>query len=204
MKYLKNYFQMTNDSKLIKEFNKRDVQRMRNIVSKKTNDKTTTQVGYNHTITERKEGEIWEENGKQWIFQNGIKQTLTKFDELKQLIILPLVCPKCDKPMSTSTSNKKLYSIHKMCLDCVIQFETELKRDGKYDEYQRKIKEDNVNGYLKDLENAFFDTFINGYNNSYVTEHGDIEQIMGGNIDKEKIIQQFREGVKEIKEKMGM
>lgn len=195
---------MTNDSKLIKEFNKRDVQRMRNIVSKKTNDKTTTQVGYTHNITERKDGEIWEENGKQWIFQNGIKQTLTKFDELKQLIILPLVCPKCDKPMSTSTSNKKLYSIHKMCLDCVIQFETELKRDGKYDEYQRKIKEDNVNGYLKDLENAFFDTFINGYNNSYVTEHGDIEQIMGGNIDKEKIIQQFREGVKEIKEKMGM
>jgi hypothetical protein len=195
---------MTNDSKLIKEFNKRDVQRMRNIVSKKTNDKTTTQVGYNHTITERKEGEIWEENGKQWIFQNGIKQTLTKFDELKQLIILPLVCPKCDKPMSTSTSNKKLYSIHKMCLDCVIQFETELKRDGKYDEYQRKIKEDNVNGYLKDLENAFFDTFINGSTNSFVTEQGDIEQMMGGNIDKEKIIQQFREGIREIKEKMNM
>lgn len=195
---------MTNDSKLIKEFNKRDVQRMRNIVSKKTDDKTTTQVGYTHNITERKDGEIWEENGKQWIFQNGIKQTLTKFDELKQLIILPLVCPKCDKPMSTSTSNKKLYSIHKMCLDCVIQFETELKRDGKYDEYQRKIKEDNVNGYLKDLENAFFDTFINGSTNSFVTEQGDIEQMMGGNIDKEKIIQQFREGIREIKEKMNM
>lgn len=195
---------MTNDSKLIKEFNERDVQRMRNIVSKKTNDKTQTQVGYNYTITERKEGDIWEENGKQWIFQNGIKQTLTKFDELKQLIILPLVCPKCDKPMSTSTSNKKLYSIHKMCLDCVIQFETELKRDGKYDAYQRKIKEDNVNGYLKDLENAFFDTFINGSNNSFITEQGDIEQTMGGNIDKEKIIQQFREGVREIKEKMNM
>lgn len=192
------------ESTLIKEWGQKDVQRMRNIVSKKSNDKTQTQVGYTHTTIERKDGEIWEENGKQWIYQNGIKQTLTKFDELKQLIILPLVCPKCDKPMSTSTSNKKLYSIHKMCLDCVIQFETELKRDGKYDAYQRKIKEDNVNGYLKDLENAFFDTFINGSNNSFITEQGDIEQTMGGNIDKEKIIQQFREGVREIKEKMNM
>jgi len=195
---------MTNNSKLIKEFNERDVQRMRNIISKRFNDKTQTQVGYTCTTIERKEGEIWEENGKQWIFQNGIKQTLTKFDELKQLVILPLMCPKCNKLMSNSPSNKKLYHIHKMCLDCVIQFETELKRDGKYDEYQRKIKEDNVNGYLNDLENAFFDTFINGYTNSFITEQGDIEQIMGGNIDKEKIIQQFREGVKEIKEKMGM
>lgn len=195
---------MTNNSKLIKNWNERDVQRMRNIISKKENDKTQTQVGYTKTITERKEGDIWEENGRKWIYQDGIKQTLTRFDKLKELIILPLVCPKCDKPMSNSTSNKKLYNIHKMCLDCVIQFETELKRDGKYDEYQRKIKEDNVNGYLNDLENAFFDTFINGSINSYITEQGDITQMMGGNIDKEKIIQQFRDGVREIKEKMNM
>ena len=153
-----------NESLLQREFNNKDVQRMRNLISKNYNDTTQTQVGYNKKNIERHEGDVWEENNKTWIMKNGIKQTFTKFDELKKLIIIPLTCPNCKKPMNNSQANKKMYMIHQKCLDCVIEYETQLKRDGKYKEYEKKYQHDNINGYLKDLENAFFDTFINNSN----------------------------------------
>ena len=52
------------ESKLQREFNQRDVQRMRNIITKDYNARTTTQIGYTKAQTERKEGDVWEEGGK--------------------------------------------------------------------------------------------------------------------------------------------
>ena len=72
---------------LQREFRERDVQRMRNIIKKEYTAKTTTQVGYTKSFVEYKEGDVWEENGKQWTIKNGIKQTITRFDKLKQQII---------------------------------------------------------------------------------------------------------------------
>lgn len=192
------------ESTLIKEFSNKDVQRLRNIVSKKYNDSTQTQIGYTPHIQERSEGDIWEENNKKWIIKNGIKQTLTRFDELKKLIIIPLLCPECKKPMNNSETNKKLYSLHNKCMDCVIKYETQLKKEGKFIEYQQNIIKNNINGYLNDLEAAFFDTFINNKFESTVAENGDIEQTMGGYIDKEKITKQFQEEIKKIKEKINI
>lgn len=193
-----------NDSKLIKDWKERDVTRMRNIITKNYNDKTITQVGYQKINVIRVENEVWEENGRNWTIKNGIKQTITKFDELKKMLIFPLICPHCKKPMNNSESNKKLYAIHNKCMDCVIQYETELKRDGKYKEYESNIIKGNISGYLKDLEVAFFDTFINNSNESIVTENGDIEQWVGGNYDKNELINKFQEGIKQIKEKLDI
>ncbi len=77
------------DNMLKREFKERDVQRMRNIIKKEYTAKTVTQVGYTKTQTEHKEGDVWEENGKKWTIKNGIKQTVTRFDELKKVINLP-------------------------------------------------------------------------------------------------------------------
>ena len=192
------------ESQLIKEFNNRDVQRMRNIITKNYNDKTITQVGYQKTNVIRVENEIWEENGRKWIMKNGIKQTLTRFDELKKMLVLPLTCPQCGKPMNNSVANKKLYSIHSKCMDCVIKHETELKRDGTYKEYEDNIRKDQINGYLKDLESAFFDTFINNSNESIISENGDIEQWVGGYVDKEALLKKFQDEIKEIKENINL
>ena len=127
------------DNMLKKEFNKRDVQRMRNIITKDYSAKTTTQVGYTKEHVEHKEGDIWEENGKQWTIKNGIKQTVTRLDKLKKVIVMPITCPTCHKPMKNNPLNKKMWSIHSKCFDCVIKHETELKRLGKFEEYQQTM-----------------------------------------------------------------
>ena len=59
------------ESKLQREFKGRDVQRMRNIITKDYNAKTTTQVGYSKAYIDRKEGDVWEEYGKKWILKNN-------------------------------------------------------------------------------------------------------------------------------------
>ena len=42
-----------------KEFNKRDVQRMRNIITKDYSAKTGTQIGYTKEYVDHKEGDVW-------------------------------------------------------------------------------------------------------------------------------------------------
>ena len=72
-----------NESNLKKEFSKRDVQRMRNIITGNAGGSTGTQVGYTKQLQDYHEGDVWEENGKQWTIKNGIKQTITKHDKLR-------------------------------------------------------------------------------------------------------------------------
>jgi len=71
------------ESMLQKEFKDRDVQRMRNLITKDYTAKTTTQVGYTKTQIDHKEGDIWEEKGKTWTIRDGIKENVTKLDKKK-------------------------------------------------------------------------------------------------------------------------
>jgi hypothetical protein len=83
------------DSVLKKEFQKRDVERLRNLVAGKHGSKTTVGVGYQIEQEEiHKEGDIWENKGKTWTIRDGIRENVTKLDKFKQAAV-PLFCPKC-------------------------------------------------------------------------------------------------------------
>ena len=188
------------ESKLQREFRERDVQRMRNIITKDYSAKTQSQVGYSKEYIERNEGDIWEENSKTWTIKNGIKMTVSKLDDIKKILQLPLVCPKCSKHMKNFELNKKMYSIHKMCFDCVIEFETKLKMLGTYKEYERNIIDKGLDVYIKELEDFLLELALNDNNESFVTEAGDIEKWSGGNIDKKTIMNDLVEYINSLKE----
>jgi hypothetical protein len=190
---------MSSESMLQKEFNGRDVQRMRNIITKNYGDKTTTQVGYTKEHIERKEGDIWEEEGRQWTVKNGIKMTISKLDILKKTMSLPLVCPSCKVPMKSSNANKKMWSIHKICLDCVLKMETKLKVLGTFDEYQRNMQRQGIAEYVKELEQLLLEVSMSNSNEDFVTEEGDVEK-WDSNIDKHKIQQDIQEYIQKVKE----
>jgi hypothetical protein len=187
------------ESKLQREFKERDVQRMRNIIRKDYNAKTTTQIGYTKVQAERKEGDVWEEDGKKWTLKNGIKQSVTRFDSLKKAISLPIACPKCSKGMKSTTLNKKMWPIHKMCFDCVITMETELKRQGKFEEYVHGLTTRGIKTYIKDLEEALLD-MASESNEGFVTEAGDIEKWAGNGLDNEKLTQDLQEYIQKLKD----
>ena len=186
------------ENNLKREFSKRDVQRMRNIITGNTGGSTGVQVGYSKQSQDYQEGDTWEENGKQWTIKNGIKQTLTKFDKLKKMVVLPLCCPKCNKPMPSDEYNKKMWSIHNMCLKCVVEMEAEIKRTGKWEEYEKQMMNLNKNSMVDDFETAI-EEFFKAKGESYVTEQGDVESWGGGKINEEEI-KQVKEYIKKLRE----
>jgi putative component of toxin-antitoxin plasmid stabilization module len=188
---------MAKESNLKKEFAQKDVSRMRNLLTGKTGDRTGIQSGYEKSRQDHKEGDEWEENGKLWTIKNGIKQTVTKFDSLKRLVNLPYKCPSCNNPMSLNEINKKMYSIHNECFECVIQRETKLKIEGKYSGYENNMLNLNKDSLLEDFELAL-ESWINE-KDSFVSEDGVVESWSNTNNDKE-VYKEIKERVKKLKE----
>lgn len=163
---------MSKESLLKKEFKQSDVQRVRNLVNKDFTSKTRSQTGYQKKYSHHKEGDIWEEGGKQWTIKNGIKQNITKLDKVKKAIRMPLCCPKCNNRMKKRL-DEKMFKIHGFCFDCVIEYETSLKQAGLYEEYEKKMTQGNILGFIEQLEAWITESLQDGI--SMVTEHGDIE-----------------------------
>jgi hypothetical protein len=186
------------ENNLKKEFSKRDVQRMRNIITGNAGNTTGTQVGYSKQSQDYQEGDVWEENNKQWTIKSGIKQTVTKFDKLKKLVTFPLICPECSNPMKSNDLNKKMYNIHGKCFDCVIEMEAKIKFEGKWDEYEKGMMNKNKNAIVDDFE-ASIEEFYKMQSESYFTEDGDLESWSGGKINEEEI-KNVKEYIKKLRE----
>jgi hypothetical protein len=114
------------------------------------------------------------------------------------MVEFPLTCPECNQPMKNHTLNKKMYNIHKMCSDCVIEMETNLKINGKYEEYEKKLLNANKNTSADDAEQMFED-FINNPTSTYITEDGVIENWVGGEISPE-LIKTVKDNIKRLRE----
>jgi hypothetical protein len=188
------------ESKLIKDWKSSDVQRMRNLLTNHSNNTTKPQIGYNKKHIDYEEGSIWEEHGKKWTIKNGLKQTVTRFDDIKRKIFAPLSCPKCHRPMDKGHIDKYMYSIHKTCSDCVFEHETKLKAEGKYQEYERNIIKQGVEYHIKEMENVLLELLMNQSEESFVTEGGDIETWKGKGIDTQQLSQDIQEYIQKLKD----
>ena len=94
----------------------------------------------------RQEGDVWVDvNGKKWTVKNGIRQTVTKLDDAKT----PWWCPKCSKPMN-HRFDIKFWNMRGHCYDCNVKFETELRRQGKWNEFQLNMGLRNYISAVKD------------------------------------------------------
>lgn len=162
------------DTVLKREFQEKDLQRLRNLVQGKTGEKTTTTSGYIQKKVERTEGEVWEEDGRKWELKGGVKQNISKLQELRKASSFPIFCPKCKKKMDEKY-DKPLYKIHQHCFECQLQFEKELKLSGKYEEYKNQVHNSEIDGLIGKYED-WVEDLINGSNDGFVTEQGDVER----------------------------
>ena len=185
------------ESVLKKEFRQKDVQRARNLLTGNQGASTQIASGYEKHVEEYKEGDVWTEGGKDWTIKNGLKQTVTKLDEIKKLYRLPYSCPCCKKSFQDTPTNRKMWQIHQMCLDCVIDMEAKLKIEGKFEEYEKKMLNGNKNSMMGDLEVAL-DEWLNS-NNSFITEQGDVEN-WGKKVGNDADTQALRELIQKAKE----
>jgi len=181
------------DSVLKKEFQKRDVERLRNLVKGKHNDRTIAGVGYNGEVKEdHKEGDIWEEKGKTWTIRDGVRENVTKLDKFKQAAV-PLFCPKCKNVMDRQL-DPFYYKSFGECVDCRATTETRLKIEGKWGSYTDQTFNTEIDHYIKEHLD-YFENIISDKTEGYVSENGEVQKWVGG-IDKERAKQSLDEIVK--------
>ena len=71
-------------------------------------------------------------------------------------------------------NDKTYYKIHKTCFDCVIIKEQKMKEDGTWDEYHRKIKNEEIDNKIRDFKIWVKEKLKE--KNTFVTEQGDVER----------------------------
>ena len=181
-------------TQLKKEFAKKDVERIRNLVTGKYGKKTRESVGYTAPDKQYKEGDIWKSNdGRTWTIKDGIKQNITKLDKAKKAHIMPLLCPKCGKVMK-KRNDKPAYNLHKMCFNCVAEMEHQIRLDGKWEDYTNRLHNQQIDHNLKEFK-SFVEEKLAESNNSFVSEDGDVERWVG-KLDTDKV-NEYLESVEE-------
>ena len=186
---------MSQENVLKKEFNKKDVQRLRNVMTGKAGKRTTEGVGYTKQQEFHKEGDVWDEKGRTWTIKDGIKQNITKLDKFKELNT-PMFCPSCSKVMKHKNDDR-MYKQYGKCFDCQITFETTLKAKGLWEDYKREIVNQDIDAIIKDYT-AFTEQMLTMSNQGFVTEAGDVEN-WKGKLNKKKVNESLEETIKYLK-----
>jgi hypothetical protein len=181
---------MSQDSVLNKEFAKKDVERLRNLIQGKYGEKTQTSVGFVKKTEFYNEGDIWEADGRTWTIKDGIKQNVTKLDAAKKAHLMPLMCPCCGTIMKNK-NDKTYYKIHKTCFKCVVVKEDKLKREGKFEEYQQGIKNIEIDNKIKDFKLYVAEKMLES-NTGFISEAGDVEK-WSGKINEELVDKHVKE-----------
>jgi len=119
----------------------------------KSQNKTT--VGYQSKEEDRNIGDKWiDNNGIQWEQKDGYKVSSAKALEAVMAAIkalkMPNTCPKCNNEMKDNQYNKKMWKVHKMCFDCVIDMEHEHRLNGTYEQYEKDLMRKNIEAWLID------------------------------------------------------
>ena len=183
------------DNILKKEFNKKDVERLRNLVKGKSGERTSQGIGYTKKEEFHKEGDIWEENGRKWTIKDGIKQNITKLDKFKKAAV-PLFCPSCGNIMNKQLDSH-YFKAYGACLDCIKKKETKIKNMGQWDEHKKEIGNKEVDNMIKEYT-QFMKMKMEESNDGFITEAGEVEKWKGG-IDKERAEEALREGIEYLK-----
>jgi hypothetical protein len=171
------------DSVLKKQFQKRDVERLRNLVTGKHGNRTTVGIGYNaKTQEDHQEGDIWQQNGKTWTIKDGLKENITKLDKFKSIAI-PLFCPKCKNVMDKQL-DPFYYKAYSECLDCRTVTETQMKLAGTWEDYTNKMFNDEIDHQIEEYK-SYFESVLSDSSEGYVSENGEVQKWVGG-IDKDR------------------
>ena len=181
-----------NDNVLKKEFSKKDVQRARNLIKGDTNSRTSQGVGYTKKYEHYKEGDVWEENGRKLTIKNGIKQNITKMDKFKKMGKIPLFCPECGTLMKKHL-DKKVFPAYQKCFDCVVDYEAQLQKEGKLEEFHQGLRNQHIDNAINGFKEFMADAMKES-NQNYVTEAGDVENWKGGK-SKEEFERELQEGI---------
>ena len=165
---------------------------------------TRTSVSFAQPVTTVREvGEVWTDaNGNEWEQRDGYKIQKGKLDHLRSLLAknqMPSACPKCNKQMNKKL-DRKFWMLEKHCFDCQVEFEHNLRIEGKYETYEKDRMRRNAESWLKDAEQEAME-LVEAFRNpiAFANSDGTVEKWSGGQ-DPEEIAEKIEEGFRKFKE----
>lgn len=123
------------------------LEEIRQNVAKKLNrwaDRLQVSMAY-RSKANHVEGERWTEEGKVWEMKDGIARNISPLESAR----MPFWCPKCSKPMN-HRFDRKFYYLRGWCFDCNVNFEHQLRLEGKWEEFEATMLRENRKAMLKD------------------------------------------------------
>lgn len=169
------------------------------IITKILNDEhwTQTKKQFNieeHKLEERQEGEIWEEKGKIWKIQNGVKISYKKTGKWSDIYQFK----NCEKDICNKTQfnvtryDMDTHRIHGCCLECFTKMQTRMILDGTWEKYEQdKIKERQLEFY--NFKKKEFIEYYNDLKNNDVKFYNEDGSEEKWDIDsKERILENMK------------
>ena len=90
--------------------------------------------------------------------------------------------------------DKQFYIQYNRCFNCQIDFETNIRKLGLWEEYEKNIINSDIEHTIKDYTEWIDEIINNDTNDSFVTEAGDIENWVGSS--KKKLLENKEETIK--------
>lgn len=167
--------------------------------------KTTISVPVTEAKTEvRAVGERWfDKNGIEWEQRNGFVIERGKLQDLRAEILLkkmPTNCPNCNKKMK-GMLDERFWKTDKRCFDCQLQFEHNLRIEGKFEEYEQNKIRENARAWLKDAETEV-NQIIAAITEEIDIANSDASMEKWGGLDKEAIIKKIQEDFNKVREQV--
>ena len=124
---------------------------------KKWADKVVVGGFYKKAEEAREEGEVWKDvDGKEWTVKHGIKQNVTRLQDAK----MPWWCPSCGRVMNHKI-HEKFYWLKSACHDCWIKYEGQMRIEGVYSAYERRMLRANERAWIADIISQHLDYIQN-------------------------------------------
>lgn len=123
--------------------------RIRSILRGET---TTTQISMHvNESNSMKEGDIsTDDYNYEWLVKRSPSGELYREKQSKlEGARTPFWCPKCKRIMK-GRHDTKMYQTQGMCINCVIDRDTQMKIDGTYNDYEKRVILSRAKGFLMD------------------------------------------------------
>jgi hypothetical protein len=168
-------------------------------------DNTKRTFGYEGETEEnvkREVGEIWtDKDGKTWEQKEGFKVSVSQFDDVRQYLQKLNTCSnESCKTIQYSHVDKKVLRKTGMCLNCLQEFETQLKIDGVFGYYEDYKMTRNKLAFAKEMKQRFEDA-LNSVTDELqmVMEDGSIHK-WHWDVDIDKVKKDLQKDIKDAEE----
>ena len=116
---------------------------------------------------------------------------------------MPLFCPKCDKIMKKHLDNK-MWMLYDQCFNCQIEFENDLRINGKFEEWEKEKMIQNAKAYIKEVKNELDDyvAALESDNLLYETGPTSVAKEKWDKTDTQKVRAQWEKEIKEVEDNL--